>query len=236
MLKAIVQYINTRLLTTGYFNNLYELVELKPQKTNGSAPMMYCTGGEWKDINTEKNTSYVRILRVLSITESPRKYRSGEVVLTVTIPLRVVGIVRNVAEDDSYKSINLAGDISKTISANAHSLASVINARTIDFIPTSLIVNTQELYSQEFTGTEKTDIRYEYAMAAVDFNVVIDITQECWQTSCGDISTDCQVLLAALTKEEKNVCILPSFDFTNDEVFDSLTAQQQTDLTNRLCL
>lgn len=230
MLKSIVQYINTRLITTGYFNSMYELVELKP-RTVGSAPVVYCTGGEYKDIDTEKNTSYIRLLRAISISESPRKYRSGEVVLNVVFALRVVGLVRNVAEDDSYKGMNLAEDISKVISANAHTLAPVINARTIDFIPTSLLVNSQELYGQEFPGTEKTDARYEYTMAGVDFNVVIDITQECWLTSCGDITTDCNTLLAALTTGEKNGCILPSYDFSNTEVTDNFTPQQITDLT-----
>lgn len=233
MLKSIVQYINTRLLTTGYFNNLYELVELKPQKV-GSAPMVYCTDGEYKDINTEKNTSYVRLLRNISITESSKVYRSGETVFNVTIPLRVVGLVRNVNEDDSYKAVNLAGDICKVVSENSM-LASVVNARTIDFIPTSLLVNSQELYRQEFPGTEKEDARYDYTMAGVDFNVVIDITQECWETACGDTITDCHVLLAGLTTQEKNECILPSYDFSNDEVYNNLTVQQIIDLTTRIC-
>lgn len=228
MLKSVIQYINTRLLTTGYFNNLYELVEIKPQKV-GSAPMVYCTGGEYKDINTEKNTSYVRLLRSISISESSKVYRSGEVVLNITIPLRVVGLVRNVETDDSYKGANLASDIAKTIAANSM-LASVVNARTIDFIPTSLLINTQELYRQEFPGTENTDAPYNYVMAGVDFNVIIEITQECWETACGDTVTDCQVLLASLTTEEKNECILPSYDFSNLSVQSNVTLEQQAQI------
>lgn len=236
MLKHIVQYINTRLLTTGYFKSLYEYVEIKPKKDFGSAPMVYCTGGEWKDIDTEKNVSYIRLLRPISITEGTNTRVSGETVLNISIGLRVVGIVRNTSEDDSYKWANLAFDMSKVISDTSANLTTILNARMVDIIPSSLHINTVDVFKAEFPGNQKTDMRYNYTMAAVDLNVSIEITSDCWELLCGNAVTDCDVLLAALTTSEKNECILPSYVFSNDDVFNNLTVSQQNDLSDQLSL
>lgn len=234
MLKSILQYTNTRLLTTGYFKSLYELVELKPQKDNGSAPMVYCTNGEFKDIDTDKDLCYTRITRPISISLNTNTIRSGETLLNINFALRVVGIVKKVETDDSYKHIGLASDISRVIADNTASLTTLLSARSVSIVPSSMIVNTEEVYRAEFPNTRKEDIRYNYTMAAVDFNVVVVITSDCWERTCGDTITDCQTLLAALTKSEKNECILPSYNFADTEVTDNLTAQQITDLTNFL--
>jgi hypothetical protein len=45
----------------------------------------------------------------------------------------------------------------------------------------------------------------------------------------------CAVLLQTLTSQDKLSCILPSYDFDNEGVQDSLTEQQKLDLTDWLC-
>lgn len=44
------------------------------------------------------------------------------------------------------------------------------------------------------------------------------------------IPSDCPTLIATLTEAQLNECILPSYDFSDPNVSDDLTAQQQTDL------
>jgi hypothetical protein len=51
----------------------------------------------------------------------------------------------------------------------------------------------------------------------------------------GTVEDACTLLLQRLTTEQKNDCILPSYDFSNPVVQDATTPTQQTDLSNWLC-
>lgn len=232
MLNIVLQYINTTLLSLGYFSDMYELAELKPNGDTGFSPKVYCGKGEYKDIK-EGNVSYIRLTRPISVAEvTGRSIKSGEVVLSVSFGLRVVGMTKNYSPDNSYKNVGLASDIAKVISSNSFSLNSLLNSRSVDIVAANMIINTQDVYRAEYANTRDDDYRYEYAVAAVDFNITIEISQDCWLLVCGDTTTNCSVLIKALTKEEKNICILPSYDFANTEVTDNFTPQQITDLTN----
>jgi hypothetical protein len=53
---------------------------------------------------------------------------------------------------------------------------------------------------------------------------------------CSDLPYNaCDVLLGNLTEDQKNNCILPTYDFSNAVVQSATTGQQQVDLTNWLC-
>jgi hypothetical protein len=53
---------------------------------------------------------------------------------------------------------------------------------------------------------------------------------------CSDLPYNaCDVLLGNLTEDQKNNCILPTYDFSNAVVQSGTTGQQQVDLTNWLC-
>jgi len=53
---------------------------------------------------------------------------------------------------------------------------------------------------------------------------------------CSDLPyNSCDVLLANLTEDQRNNCILPSYDFSNTVTQDATTAQQQIDLSAWLC-
>jgi len=47
--------------------------------------------------------------------------------------------------------------------------------------------------------------------------------------------TACEKLLASLTEEERNECILPTYNFGDDVVWGNTTPIQQTDMSDRLC-
>ena len=47
---------------------------------------------------------------------------------------------------------------------------------------------------------------------------------------------DCNTLLTELTEDTKNTCVLPTYDFSNPVVQSNVSTQQQTDLSNWLCV
>ncbi len=236
MFNSIISYINTRLLTTGYFTQVYEFVELKKQKDTDNAPMLYCSNGEWKDVTNfdqYNGTSYVRLLRQISFDRLTNTRVSGENLLRITMPLRVVGIVKNsFLTDNNYRSVNMGQDMAKVLSVPNSPLNTTINARNIDFNILSIELNSESILSQEMPNMKD---RYEYTIVAVDINVLVEIKSDCWENSCGDTTADCNILLASLTTAEKNGCILPSYDFSNIQVQSNVTQDQQDQLIDWLC-
>jgi len=237
MLNHIITYLNTRLATTGYFTTMFEFVELKPQKDKPVAPMAYCNN-EWIDVsNFDKanGTSYIRLRSAISITEKNNTHVSGETLLNISYPLRVVGVVKNshLLDNNSFRSINLAQDIAMAMTnTGAIQLNTSLKSRSVDILVSSLNVDAVSVMREEMPAVSE---RYEYTIVAVDINVNVEISQDCYEDTCGNTVTSCSALNAALTQQEKNTCILPTYDFSNDEVFNSLSDTQEDDLTDRLC-
>ena len=85
---------------------------------------------------------------------------------------------------------------------------------------------------------------YPYGFFAIDVNFEIDLCLAKGGTfpinppiDCPNDTgvTACEKLLASLTEEERNECILPTYDFSDTTVQVNVTGQQQTDLTDWLC-
>lgn len=237
MLNHIITYLNTRLATTGYFTRMYEFVELKPQKDQPVAPMYYCNG-EYKDVSNfdeEQGTSYIRLRSQIIITERTNTHVSGETLLNVSYPLRVVGVVKNkhLSDNTAFRSASLVQDIAMALTDTlAIQLNASLKSRSVDILASSLNTDSIAVMREEMPAVSE---RYEYTIVAVDINVNIEISQDCYRNACGNTVTSCSVINASLTNQEKNECILPSYDFSNDEVFNNLTVQQITDLTTRIC-
>jgi len=52
----------------------------------------------------------------------------------------------------------------------------------------------------------------------------------------GDSAVDaCLALLASLTEEQRNECLLPTYNFADDDVWSNTTPEQHVDMTARLC-
>lgn len=63
------------------------------------------------------------------------------------------------------------------------------------------------------------------------FNCTLTVKED-----CTGVSLDrCAAILQNLTTEDKNECILPTYDFSNADVQSNVTAQQQIDLADWIC-
>ncbi len=240
MIQPILTYLNTRLLTTGYFTQLYELVETKQNPDKGRVPMHYCGKGEWKEVvnfDKHRGTSYWRITGNIPTVENTSTIVSNETLLDISFPLRLVACVHNshLSIDDKYRALRLSNDLIKVITDTSYILKSSLNARKVEFNVSTQIINPETIISEEMSGQTFTDMRYEYTIVAIDLIAFVEITQECLQETCTALS-DCDALLASLTEDEKNSCILPAYDFGDTTVTDNLTPQQETDLIALLCV
>ncbi len=70
---------------------------------------------------------------------------------------------------------------------------------------------------------------------SINYNCVLLVQQLSGQNQIPLPKNACQVLLDSLSESNLNTCILPDYDFSDTDVTDNLTAQQQTDLIALLC-
>ncbi len=70
---------------------------------------------------------------------------------------------------------------------------------------------------------------------AIIYSCVLLVQELSGQNQIPIPETACQVLLKNLSDDDENTCILPNYDFSDTDVTDNLTAQQQTDLIALLC-
>ncbi len=187
MYNAIFSYLADQVQSLGYFNEIVEFAHMKKQKDGEHAPMKYCGNGEFKDIITfdqNRGTVYFRLLRPIQTTSGISRV-SGETPLNITLSLRAVACVKNdmLKTDDAFNAMRLTNDLKKVLSDYAE-INSIIGSRTVRLQPVQDIVNIEDILREEIPASKSTDVRYNYTMAALDFNLLIEITAECLMTAC----------------------------------------------------
>lgn len=85
-----------------------------------------------------------------------------------------------------------------------------------------------EVFSKYSFGELETQYM-KHPYTAFKVNITINQLEECE----GQLSDDCQALLQSLDQEDRNECILPTYDFSDDSTFNSLTDQQKEQLRMR---
>jgi hypothetical protein len=96
---------------------------------------------------------------------------------------------------------------------------SVLNLAPFHYMITSRLAGTST-FENEIEGGYQINRQITFSHLIGEFNEAVD---------------QCAVLLQTLTSQDKLSCILPSYDFDNEGVQDSLTEQQKLDLTEWLC-
>jgi hypothetical protein len=69
----------------------------------------------------------------------------------------------------------------------------------------------------------------------IDLSLLPDTIEETDIERGGSVVDACLALLANLSEDQKNVCILPNYDFSDVDVQSNVTPAQQTDLKDWLC-
>lgn len=239
MLKDIITLLNSKLLTTGYFQseNIYALSELK-KFSDETRPMLYCSNGEYKKVDNfdlDGSLCYWRLNSNISFESAENNnLRANDKMVRVRIPLRLVAVVRrdSMTEDTSFNAEILGRSLFAVLLENLNgSVRRTIGANMVSMDLNEMDIKSQSIMGVEFAGNKITDLKTSFVNVALNLTVNVDIKQSCINTEC-DIVEPCQALLNSLTELQKNTCILPAYDFSDTNVTDNLTAQQIIDLTN----
>ena len=188
MIKATIEYINSKLAALNYFEQSFGLCEIisKGQKT---FPAEYLNNGEYRQINNfdkYNGVSYIRKTGDVSISEVENTIEACKNLSSVNIPLRLVCIVpkKKLDCDNNYSEDVIAQTIMRELIITGGNFKIVLNARQAKLSVSSYSTDSMAILNEEYAAYPKKDINYKYAYLALDLNITALVTQDCLTRDC----------------------------------------------------
>jgi hypothetical protein len=188
MIKATIEYINSKLAALNYFEQSFGLCEIisKGQKT---FPAEYLNNGEYRQINNfdkYNGVSYLRKRGDISISDAENTIESCKLLNRVVIPLRLVCIVprKKLDCDNNYSEDVIAKTIMREILAKGGNFKIALDARQARLQVDSYSTDSMAILNEEYSNYPKKDINYKYAYLALDLTMTALVTQDCLTRDC----------------------------------------------------
>jgi hypothetical protein len=136
-------------------------------------------------------------------------------------------------------------ELEKAITQNIQITSGVFQNSRVEILPTRTEGNIDTIFGKYSYPKTKNFYLSPFDFFAIDVSFtitqcltkgasfVLSPSVDC--ANGGTVEDACTLLLQRLTTEQKNDCILPSYDFSNPVVQDATTPTQQADLSNWLC-
>jgi hypothetical protein len=190
MLQDCITYLNTKLSTLGYFNEVLCLAE-KIERNEQTYPAIHSGKGEYKAINLDPkgSVSYWRKSADVTINEQENSTGSTNVQYETTIPLKLVCFIeKTVYANNQYFSDTLANEIIGYLTTNNSALKSSMKAKKVSVTATSYKTDGRELGVEEY---DKIDFepRYTHAYFSIDFELKIVTNNLCYSDICDSLPT-----------------------------------------------
>lgn len=191
MFEQIIDYLVSKIQQSGYFEQVFSMVELIVNGEGKIKPAQYTGKGQYEDVNNFDNYNGIAYFRekdaqnvqqITSINGVPCKE-----VLQITYNLRMVACIpkSKLKHDDMFTDERVSKTLMSLIVNNGGVIKSAINARSLTSIPYSVIKDNQRILREEYSGYNKLkDINYNLSYHAIDFYVTVQIDSSCVVTEC----------------------------------------------------
>lgn len=188
MIKATIQFINSKLAVLNYFEKSFGLVETIT-KGDKTFPAEYNSKGEYKQINNfdkYNGVSYLRKRGDVSISDEVNTLQACGILSNVNIPLRLVAVIprSKLHCDDQFSEDVVAQTIMRTLLTKSPDFRVALNARTARLQVDSYSTDSISILNEEYSNYPKKDINYKYAYLALDLSVIALVTPECLTQDC----------------------------------------------------
>ena len=183
MIDVIIQYLNQKITSTGYFVEVLGLAN-RIEREGKIYPAIYI-GNEFSRIDFDKfsSVSYWRMNGEVGFSEKESVAKIGKD-YTTTIPLKFVAFRRkDAANNDAYFASKLIQGIIATTKGNSLALSTAINAETATISVRSYNDDPIKVANDEYENI-KFEPRYEYAMFSIDYEVTIVSNENCFTDIC----------------------------------------------------
>lgn len=188
MIKDTITYLNAKLSTLGYFNEVICLAE-KIEREERVYPALYNGGNEYKEIQLDSygSVSYWRKAGDVTISEQENLTLSKNVQYEMTVPLKLVCFIpKTVYANDQYFADNLATEIMSYLTTNNSALKSAMKAKKVSIVSTGYKTDAREVGSEEYDNINF-EARYTHAYFSIDFELKIVTNNQCYTDICNDV-------------------------------------------------
>lgn len=188
MIKATIEYINSKLAVLNYFEKSFGLSEIIT-KGDKTFPAEYNSNGEYKQINnfdSYNGVSYLRKRGDVSISDESNTLQACGILSNVNIPLTMVVVIprKKLHCDDQFSEDVIAQTIMRTLITKDASLRVALRARTARIQVDSYSTDSVAILNGEYSNYPKKDINYKYAYLSLDLSIIATVTNDCLTQDC----------------------------------------------------
>lgn len=184
MFKPAIDYLNTKIETTGFFNEVNCLAE-KIEREGKTYPAL-CLGTEFKSINLDLkgSFSYWRKNGDVTISEEENLTGACSIQYNTTIPLKLVGFMRkDNPYNDCYFTDSIVMELISTLTTNNSALKGLMKAKSVRVSATKYVTDPISVANEEYSDNQF-EARYSHAYFSIDFNLNIISNQNCFNNIC----------------------------------------------------
>lgn len=188
MIDKIVESMHGKVEDLRLFEKVYPLAEQK-EVEGRTVLASYIGKGEYEYITNFDNYNGVAYFRKTEDTEISRS-EIGDIacgtLLNIRYPLRFVCCIRRdqLPEDCAFSDDSFAYQIIQELTDVTPTFKSALKAVQASSRAVSFSTDRKKILNQELPGNDIIDINYQYSLIAIEFNVTIDIDQNCILTPC----------------------------------------------------
>lgn len=188
MLDKIVDKLGANIAATKIYGKVICFAEMSIDGEGKKQPKAYDTDGQLKNVSDFDNenglcyfrkTAKVRASRI----SSDKMLTACEEALDITFPLRFVGMVNKnkFEKDDAFTDDRIAIQILNLLQAKHSDINAILNARDISITVKEYETDSIKILADEYVKIERKDFDYAKSYIAIDFDVVVTITSECFE-------------------------------------------------------
>lgn len=191
MIQVVIREINRRLDDMGTFKKLHCLTELIISQNGDQqkqTPAEYQSKGHYEQITLTKNDGEIwhRKNGSASITNGEKITACGDVKIR-TQPMLLIGFARKdiLESDDAYIAERLCDNIEVEMSfVNDDIINDELNSISNSVNVTGRDTDHARILRQEWPQSKYTDLNYNFLLFEIQYDIVIEVSQECFQEWC----------------------------------------------------
>lgn len=184
MIKDVITYLNNRITTLGYFNDVLCLAE-KIERESKVYPALYNNNNEYNQINLDVkgSLSYWRKNGDVTFSRQDNETSIGVQYLG-TIPLKLVGFIKKEAgTNDAYFADNICTSLIANLTVSNSALKQMLKAKRATITATGYNTDARSVVGDEYDNVDF-EVRYTHAYFSIDFELTFTTNSQCYADLC----------------------------------------------------
>lgn len=188
MFRRIIEYLQSKLLSTDYFQKVWTLCVLK-ESGDKKEPLHYIGKGNYESVRNFDHfngSAYFRKNGDITIIKADEETtRSCQDAIRITFPVKAIICIprEKVRFDDEYADDLTAQSIMRLLASKSTHIRNQIRAFKVSVLVTKYSTDTLRILNEEISPVEN-DINYNLIYMSMDLNIEVVIDKNCIEDEC----------------------------------------------------